>query len=94
MSMTNEEAQLIAERLGRAIDLLRAELGALRSEVAHNSSFSSHRLDSLEKIAADHETRLRSATDGVTQFKVFSGLASGGSGLMSLIALLKAYLGG
>jgi hypothetical protein len=30
----------------------------------------------------------------VTQFKLFSGLASGGSGLMSLAALLKAFLGG
>jgi len=30
----------------------------------------------------------------VTQFKIFSGLASGGSSLMSLVAVLKAFLGG
>jgi hypothetical protein len=32
-------------------------------------------------------------TDGVTQFKVFSGLASGGSGIMALAAFIRSFLG-
>jgi len=56
--------------------------------------FTQHRLDQLEKSVADHENRIRSATDGVTQFKVWSGLASGGSSVMSIVALVKAFLMG
>jgi hypothetical protein len=103
-------ASLAAERLLRAIDLLRvemrdlhqdtnlriaaleAELVRLRDAQAHLGQFTQHRLESLEKNAQDHEQRLRSATDGVTQFKVWSGLAAGGSGLVSLAALLRAWL--
>ncbi|MCK4815664.1 hypothetical protein KA005_07840, partial [bacterium] len=33
-----------------------------------------HRLNYLEKQVEDHEARLREATEGVTQFKVRSGL--------------------
>jgi hypothetical protein len=48
----------------------------------------------LEERAGDHETRIRAATDGVTQFKMWAGFASGGSGIVSLIALLRAFFGG
>ena len=77
------EFRLIAEQLSHVVDLLKADNRLL-----------SLRLESLEKQVADQETRLRGATDGVTQFKVWSGLAAGGSGLLSLIALLRAFLGG
>lgn len=88
------EAELIAAQLRHTIDLLRAELSAIKAEQAHIKAMSDHRLASLEEARKDHETRLREVTAGVTQFKVWAGLASGGSGLMSLVALLKAWFGG
>ncbi len=92
--MTDEQIALIAEQMAHTLDLLRAEIDALRQEQAHYREFSGHRLASLEEQGRDHEQRLRQATDGVTQFKVWSGLAAGGSGFLSLAALLKAFLGG
>ena len=53
-----------------------------------------HLVTLLEEGMRVHEMRLRAASEGVTQFKLFSGLASGSSGLMSLVALIKAVLGG
>jgi hypothetical protein len=81
--MNDDQAALVAERFSHAIDLLKAEQKLINT-----------RLDRLEKESDDHEQRLRAATDGVTQFKVWSGLAAGGSGIVSLIAFLRAFLGG
>ena len=53
-----------------------------------------HRLNNLEKQGDDHEARIREATEGVTQFKVRSGLTSAGSGILSVLAFLKSYIGG
>ncbi len=75
--------RLIAEQLSHVVDLLKADNRMLTM-----------RVESLEKKAEDQEARLRTATDGVTQFKVWSGLAAGGSGLVSIIALIRAFLGG
>jgi hypothetical protein len=80
--MNDQEIALLAEQLKRAIDRLHAE-----------GRLSAQRLDALEKAAADHEARLRAVTDGVTQFKVWSGLTAGGSGLMALLAFLRSFLG-
>lgn len=90
----NPEAELIAAQLRHTIDLLRAEINALKAEQAHLREFTDHRLAQLEEQARDHENRLRIATDGVTQFKVWGSLASGGSGFLSLIALIRSFLGG
>ena len=49
------------------------------------------RLDEIEKRLADHETRLRDASTGVTQFRFWSTMSSGGSALMSLAALIRSY---
>ncbi len=88
------EAELIAEQLRHTITLLRAEVQAVQAGLAHEREMTLHRLDYLERQAHDQEARLRAATDGVTQFKVWAGLASGGSSLISLAALLRAWLGG
>jgi len=88
-----ESAELIAEQLRHTIDLLRAEIDTLQREQSHQRALIEQRLAALEASSSDHEARLRAVTDGVTSFKVWSGLASGGSSLVSLAALLKV-LGG
>lgn len=80
--MNEQEIQLLAEQLKRTIDRLKAD-----------QRLSTQRIEMLEKAVADHEARLRSVTDGVTQFKVWSGVTSGGSGLMALLAFLRSFLG-
>lgn len=91
--MDDTEIALIAEQIKHALDLLRGQIEAVEARQAHDRALMLHRLDELEAQARDHETRLRSANDGVLQFKVWLGLASGGSGALSLAALLKAFLG-
>jgi len=88
----DEQTLLIAEQLRHANSLLKAELAGLRLEMDHLRALNQHRLDSLEAQVSDHEGRIRAATDGVTQFKMWSGLANGGSGLLALAALFKSYL--
>ena len=88
------EAALIAEKFSHAIDLLQADIDLLRVKLEHQKELYDGRLTKVEGEVDDHEQRLRAATDGVTQFKTFHTLASGGSGFMSLVALLKAFLGG
>ena len=75
------EIELIAEQLRHAIDLLKAENNMLNLRVT-----------ALETARADHETRIRNLNDEVTSFKVRSGLVSGGSSVMAVIALVKAFL--
>ncbi len=92
--MNQDQAALMEEQLKHALDLMQAEIDALRVVQNHDREMNSIRLKALEGRVEDHEGRIRSATDGVTQFKVFSGLASGGSGLVSLVALLRSFFGG
>jgi len=91
--MADAQAELVAEQLRHALDLMRAELEAVRAQASHDRTLADHRLRALEEARGDHETRLRQATDGVTRFQVWSGLASGGSSIMALVALLKAFFG-
>jgi hypothetical protein len=87
--MQEDSAQLIAERLGRAMDNLRAELKEIRLGQAHLLALSDQRLGLLEKMVADHEERIRRNSEGVTRFSV----AAGGSGLVSLAAFVKSFVG-
>jgi len=92
--MAQPSEALLTEQLQHANHLLQAQIKTLEARLAHQQAMNHQRLLMLEEQVRDHEVRLRSATEGVTQFKLFSGLASGGSGLMSLVAILKAFLGG
>jgi len=83
---------LLTEQLKHLNTLYKARIDALEEKLRHTKEISDHRLSALEDVTHDHENRIREATQGVTQFKLFSGLASGGSGVMSLVALLKAFL--
>ena len=93
--MEDPQAELIAEQIRHALDMLRTEISALRKDIAHVTELSNHRLVSLEKCQEDMESRLRAATDGVTQFKVWSGLSNGFSSLLSIAAFIRTLgLGG
>jgi hypothetical protein len=94
LSMDDTQAALVAEQVKHALDLFKADLDAIRSMADHRQELSDHRLKALEENARDHETRIRLATDGVVQFKVWSGLASGGSSILAVISLIKAFFGG
>jgi hypothetical protein len=91
--MDEPEIALIAEQIRHANSLLQADLAGLRAELEHQKELNNQRLRSLEQLASDHETRLRSATDGVTQFKMWSGLTNGGASLLSIVAFVKAFFG-
>ena len=83
--------QLVAAKLHHTIDLIRSEIETVRALQDHQREFTDHRLKQLEEDVKDHEQRLRAATDGVIQFKTYHTVASGGSGLMSLLALIKSF---
>ena len=81
--MAEIQGALIGEQIHHLVDMLRSENRMLTQRVA-----------ALEKEVLDHEERLRIATEGVVQFRMWLGLASVGNGAVSLAALLRAFLGG
>lgn len=91
--MEDKTEALLTEQLRHANNLMQAQIKSLEARLSHQQGMNQQRLAILEEQIRDHESRIRTATEGVTQFKLFSGLASGGSGLMSLVAILKAFLG-
>lgn len=86
-----ESNELASGRILHALDLIRADIGKLRVELTHQREITEQRIETLEKQVADHETRLRDASAGVTQFRFWSTMTNGGSALMSLAALFKSF---
>ena len=74
------------------LESIRGELKLMRAELQHNRELTERRLEALEKICEDHEARLRDVTSGVTQFRFWSSVSSGGSTAMSLLALLRSFI--
>ena len=74
------------------LESIRGELKLMRTELQHHRELSERRLNAIEKICEDHESRLRDVTNGVTQFRFWSSVSSGGSTAMSLLALLKSFI--
>lgn len=87
--MEETQAALLAEQMKHALDILRSDLETLRVQQAHNQKMTDHRLSLAENALLDHEGRLRSNTDGVSQFKLWSGT----SGLLALAALVRSFFG-
>jgi chromosome segregation ATPase len=96
----------LAQETRRPLDVqrleerLEARFAQLDSDLRHHQALEAERfeqlrasLEDIRRALADQETRLRAATDGVAQFKVWASLTSGSSGLLSILALLKS-LGG
>ena len=89
----SEDITLVAEQIRHLLDLKEAEVNAVKADLVHYRELTDRRLDDLEKDREDHEQRIRDLRDGMTQFKMFAGLASGGSTIMAVIALIKAFFG-
>ncbi len=85
------QSRLIAEQLGHTLDLIKAELTAVKADQAHMAEMSLLRLKALESQAIDFEKRLRELTESSTQFKFLVSLAVGG-GLLSLIELIRTLI--
>jgi dynactin complex subunit len=101
--MPNDEpsqmAALLTEQLGRFKDRIESSLNVLETEQRHQKEINDlqkqlyeGQIDDLKKQVSDHETRIRAATDGVTQFKTWSGIISGGSFIAAIAAFLKAFI--
>ena len=74
------------------LESIRGEIRLMRAELQHNRELLERRLSAVEKICDDHDNRLRDVTAGVTQFRFWSSVTSGGSTAMSLLALLKSFI--
>ena len=74
------------------LESIRGEVRLIRAELQHVRELNELRLNAIEKTCEDHETRLRDVSTGVTQFRFWSSVTSGGSTAMSLLALLKSFL--
>ena len=95
----SQMAALLTEQLGRFKDRIESSLGTLEAGQKHSKEINDlqvklyeSQIDELKKQVEDHETRIRSATDGVTQFKTWSGIISGGSFVAAIAAFLKAFM--
>jgi hypothetical protein len=89
------QSTLIAAAGGLAIDLLHAA-PRLADQLASQPGLECtlpESLTALEESQRDHESRIRLLTDGVTQFKVWSGHASGSSSRIAFLALLRTCVG-
>ncbi len=74
------------------LESIRGEVNLMRREMEHVRELSEQRLKAIEKICEDHEVWLRDVATGVTQFRFWSSVSSGGSTAMSLLALLKSFI--
>ncbi len=82
------------ESCGALLESIRGEMHLMHAEIRHTRELCEHRLTAVEKICEDHEERLRDAAAGVTQFRFWSSVTSGGSTAMSLLALVKSFIKG
>jgi hypothetical protein len=88
-----DDESILAEKFNRAVDSLGARLERITLEQVYLRQILEHRLGGLEKQLEDHETRLRQLSESTTQFKTWMGASTGGATLMSIVALIKSFLG-
>lgn len=92
--MNNQQAQLIAERYRRGLELLAAQLEQEKNDALHRIEFLEARLHRLEETSTDHEQRLRTLADAVVRLSTSGSLVQMGQAALSVIlAALAAYLG-
>jgi transposase-like protein len=88
-----DQVTLLGAQFVHLMDVMDAKLDRIELNQEHLKELIEHRLNYLEKQVEDHEARLREATEGVTQFKVRSGFTSIISGILSILAMVKAFFG-
>ena len=88
-----DQVTLIGARFVHLMDVIDAKLDRIELNQEHLKELIEHRLHYLEKQGEDHEERIRDATEGLTQFKVRSGFTSVVSGILSILAMVKAFFG-
>jgi len=86
-----DQVILFGEQFRHMVDVMDAKLDRIELNQEHLKELIEHRLNYLEKQGEDHEARIRAATEGVTQFKVRSGFTSAGSGILSIMAMVKSF---
>jgi hypothetical protein len=91
MPATDPEDALIASQLKHTMDLIRFDLDKIKTTIEHNSKTDELRLDRIETLIGDHETRIRCIHKDVTKNNVVYGVTSLGSTLLSSIALLRTF---
>ena len=89
MPTDDSQISLIREQFTHMLDLQQAQINALKSDYQHLREINESRLKTLECDSQDHESRLRSVTEGNTQFKLIAGIG-GGAGLIGLIGLIRS----
>ena len=96
--MTEEaEAKLLIAQLRHTVEMLRAENNQIKTQMEHNREMWQHRISELERQSQDFETRIREATAGTEQFKMYLRLVGAGAGggvALGGLALLSQVLGG
>lgn len=92
------QAKLLTEQLGRMQDMILSRLKAIEERLEFHTKLDGEKHAALEVLLKDvktdvddHEQRIRAATEGVTTFKVWSGLAAGGSSLVAIVSLIKSF---
>ncbi len=85
------EGALIASQLKHTMDLIRFDLDKIKTTIVHNSKTDDLRLDRIESLIGDHETRIRCIQKDVTKNNVVYGVTSLGSSLLSSIALIRTF---
>jgi hypothetical protein len=90
----NGRLESVEASMNARLQMLEAELAAYKVLQNERSLGLKENVTDLKKVAEDHESRIRTIGEATTKNQVVLGLASGGSGLVSIIALLKAWLGG
>ncbi len=96
--MPNEvEIQLLAEQLKHALDLNKAQSELVKTQLDHDRELNALKFEQLRSAneeyrlkLSDMENRLRDATAGVIQSRLFIGLV-GGSILLAITAVVKAF---
>ena len=88
------EMRLLAEQMGRTLDLLRCRQEALEARLKHETELHGLRLGALEQSQADQEARLRAVTDAVVRLTTTTSLAQAAQAAFAVIlAAIAAYLG-
>jgi hypothetical protein len=80
-------------------DAVNARIDQLEGQIRHHNELDQEQVAAIkQELAAvkealrDHEGRLRTNTEGVTTFKVWSGLGTGGASLISIISFIRSFL--